>query len=291
MNDAISINERKIIEKFPDYKEPIMPFIELLQAQHESYNRLNLPLFPNEDDKRRQQARDEYFPWLRRTEIPIDLNEGIRLFKKLGDIFEDSNPKFRNDIPNIMKIVDEGFFKETVDSLLSDDWEKLNRLIKKASCDKSSLIFLGYHSIYPSIRKVRKNLSTKLKLTEEHWPEGYCPLCGAYPAWSKLIRQEHGSKRIYICSFCLLEWPSDRLKCPYCGSTDMEKLGYLYVEDDPNFRIDTCDNCNRYIKTINEVKNPWNFPYIITSIVTQHLDIVAQDHGYNAYRHPVGLNF
>ena len=46
------------------------------------------------------------------------------------------------------------------------------------------------------------------------------------------------------------QWPSARLGCPFCGTTDHTKLSY-FPSDDGVYRLYVCQECRRYLKTID----------------------------------------
>jgi FdhE protein len=91
--------------------------------------------------------------------------------------------------------------------------------------------------------------------------------------------KENG-QRYLICYFCDFQWPWERLKCPFCENTDHKKLHYLYAEGQEACRIDLCDECKQYIKTVDSRKLGHE-PYPdIEDITTLHLDILAAEKGY-----------
>src|SRR4051812_21238883 len=54
------------------------------------------------------------------------------------------------------------------------------------------------------------------------WIEGYCPVCGAWPAFAEVRGIERG--RYFRCGRCSSEWQGNCLVCAYCGMTDHEQL-------------------------------------------------------------------
>jgi len=61
-------------------------------------------------------------------------------------------------------------------------------------------------------------------------------------------------------------------------------LLYLFVENDDKYRIEVCDKCRQYLKTIDLRKVTLSIvndiDYEIENIITLHLDIIARDKGY-----------
>ena len=81
------------------------------------------------------------------------------------------------------------------------------------------------------------------------WSKGICPICGAPPLLSELSETE--GRRMLICSLCGYRWKGIRTACPFCETEDQKAHRYLFVEGDNTVRIDVCDACKKYIKTID----------------------------------------
>src|SRR5207253_205435 len=60
------------------------------------------------------------------------------------------------------------------------------------------------------------------------WMEGYCPVCGAWPAFAEVRGIERS--RYFRCGRCSGEWQAHCLFCPYCGMTDHNELASLVPE-------------------------------------------------------------
>ncbi|OPL15726.1 MAG: hypothetical protein AVO39_07135 [delta proteobacterium MLS_D] len=112
-----------------------------------------------------------------------------------------------------------------------------------------------------------------------NWGEGYCPICGREPKIAQL-KNDEGEKYLF-CGQCGFEWRYPRLKCPFCENEDQQTLAFFTVEDDERYRVDVCNVCNRYIKTI-DFRNMKEKPNLdVEDIATLHLDILASDEGYD----------
>ena len=127
----------------------------------------------------------------------------------------------------------------------------------------------------------------KQKIDQESWLKGNCPVCGNYPAIEKL-RKEDG-RRILRCGFCGTEWHHKRIMCPFCGNEDHNSLRYFFIDEDSTteksaFRVDVCDKCKRYIKTLDERKLPQSEKpdLYLENLNTIYLDVLAQRDGYKS---------
>ena len=61
----------------------------------------------------------------------------------------------------------------------------------------------------------------------------------------------HGAKRSLLCGLCLTEWPSMRLVCAGCSESQFEKLPVFRADEYDAVRVDACESCRTYIKTID----------------------------------------
>ena len=109
------------------------------------------------------------------------------------------------------------------------------------------------------------------------WQESHCPLCGSRAGIAELGGEE--GRRYLCCSCCSSLWQFKRMKCPYCGSEESDKLSYFTV-DERGTRVDTCKSCSRYIKTRDSRKAGAEAPLEVEDILTIHLDLVAAREGF-----------
>jgi len=112
------------------------------------------------------------------------------------------------------------------------------------------------------------------------WSEGYCPICGKEPKIGEIRKDEDG-KRYLFCHQCGCKWNFSRIKCPFCGNDEQHSLAYFEVEGDERYRVDVCNKCRRYIKTVELPKSSEEPDLDIEDIATLHLDMIAFDEGYS----------
>jgi FdhE protein len=67
--------------------------------------------------------------------------------------------------------------------------------------------------------------------------------------------------------------------CPSCGEEDEKKLGYFESAALSHVRIDACDTCGRYLKTIDMSRLGLASP-LVDEVATAALDVWAREHGY-----------
>jgi formate dehydrogenase accessory protein FdhE len=106
-----------------------------------------------------------------------------------------------------------------------------------------------------------------------------CPFCGRKPGSGVLRPLGDGGQRSLICSLCLYEWEFRRIVCPACGEENHTKLPVYTAEEPKHVRVECCDSCRCYIKTVDLTKNGLAEP-VVDEIAAIPLDLWAQDHGY-----------
>lgn len=118
--------------------------------------------------------------------------------------------------------------------------------------------------------------------------EGYtsllCPFCNRKPAVGVLRQQGDGGRRSLLCGVCLTEWEFRRVICPGCGQEDHAKLPVYTAEELPHIRVECCDDCHTYIKSIDLTKNGLADP-LVDELASIPLSLWAEEHGY-AKLHP-----
>lgn len=114
-----------------------------------------------------------------------------------------------------------------------------------------------------------------------NWRQHNCPVCGALPELSRITHEE--GKRLLFCWLCGNEWRFERFICLYCGENQADSQKYFVVKDLP-YRVDICQDCERYLKVIDERRLPemktGKLSWLINDLGTNHLDSLAREEGY-----------
>ena len=112
-------------------------------------------------------------------------------------------------------------------------------------------------------------------------PESHtCPFCGSWPVAGVLRGEGDGGKRWLLCSVCATEWPFRRVLCWNCGEENKDTLPIYTAHDFPAVRVDACDTCHLYLKSIDLTKDGHAVP-IVDELAAVALDIWAEEHGYS----------
>jgi FdhE protein len=119
------------------------------------------------------------------------------------------------------------------------------------------------------------------------WMEGYCPVCGAWPAFAEVRGIERS--RYFRCGRCGGEWQSHCLFCPYCGMTDHNELVSLVPEKgSANSVIEACKRCLGYVKIFTKLQGSPPSRVLLDDLASVDLDIVALEQGY---KRPQGTGY
>jgi len=224
---------------------------------------------------------DEEFPLINLSEFAIDVKASRLLLIKICNIVKETNENMAFTANTILKAIDDGEFDS--DSLffglIKEDDSVFEETAEKYSIKKADLGFIIYNSIKPSLSLCAEQLSTHLEKNQP-WSKGYCPVCGSHPSLS--IFEGEGGARFLFCGFCGHKWSSKRLYCPFCDNMDSDTLGYLYSEQEGEYRIDLCEKCKKYIKTIDIRKTNRMIYPPFEQVATLHLDIKAAEMGFKS---------
>ena len=106
-----------------------------------------------------------------------------------------------------------------------------------------------------------------------------CPLCGSRPLLGVLRPEGDGGRRFLLCSFCLQEWAFRRILCPTCGEEAEDKLPVYVAEDTPHVRVEACDTCKFYLRTIDLTRDGNAIPSVDDLAAIPHT-LWANEQGY-----------
>jgi formate dehydrogenase maturation protein FdhE len=106
-----------------------------------------------------------------------------------------------------------------------------------------------------------------------------CPVCGSRPLLGVLRQEGDGGKRFLLCSFCSQEWEFRRILCPTCGEEAEDKLPVYIEEDTPHVRVEACDTCKFYLRTIDLTKDGNAVPLVDDLAAIPH-SLWAHAQGY-----------
>lgn len=109
---------------------------------------------------------------------------------------------------------------------------------------------------------------------------GHCPFCGG-PPWIAARRAEagvDGARRLLGCALCGGEWPLGRILCPSCAEGDPSKLPTFQSPSYAAVRIEACETCRRYVKSIDLTVDGRAIPEV-DDLVSLGMDLWAASQG------------
>jgi formate dehydrogenase accessory protein FdhE len=111
--------------------------------------------------------------------------------------------------------------------------------------------------------------------------QGQCPFCGGFP-WISARRDAslmEGARRMLGCALCGGEWSFGRILCPACFEGDPEKLPSFQNETHENVRVEACETCHRYVKSIDLSEDARPIPEV-DDLVSLSMDLWAAEQGF-----------
>lgn len=213
------------------------------------------------------------------ADFRIDAAAGEGLLKTLCELIIAHATQIKASAAAVTEALSNGTLR-TLDlftGLLQSDDRLLQDTAAAIGAEGSALAFLAYHSLQPSLELCAVQLATYLD-TAAVWHKGHCPVCGSRPGLAVLDAE--GRRSLY-CSFCRHQWRTPRIFCANCENTRSGELHYFFSEGEKDLRVDVCDRCRHYIKSIDQraAARPVYLP--LEQIASLHLDMIAADKGYS----------
>jgi FdhE protein len=275
MGKALRETLKKIEEhkkSSPQYKE-LMDILEEIMILREKFKQnLKKDVFSVNEKFLSAKLKGE-FPLVDFSREDYDLREPHKYFLALLEIAAKLNPEETQELLDGLENGSINFREMVLESFHPSQEEEFEE-------DDESFDLISFF-VEESLRPALENLSEKYgdAIRKSNWSEGYCPICGKEPKIGE-IRDEEGYRFLY-CSQCGIEWNYMRIKCPFCGNEEQKTLAYFTVEEDERYRVEVCDNCKRYIKTVDFRKTNERADLEVEDIATIHLDMLANEEGYH----------
>ena len=260
----------------PVYAEILNFYGGVFDAQEACKGRIHLEPLQLSEELQNTKAREK-LPLIEIEEFIYDDNESANLFLSLCHLAAEANPKLSAAAEIILNAVETTIKPGTLFSgLLNGNEALFENIANELEIEKPVLGFFTYNGIKPSLCAGADQLAVYLNQNEP-WLQGYCPICGNAPILS--ILEDKGRRKL-VCSFCWHLWSAKRVHCPYCDSSQNKDLHYFYSDEEKHVRVDLCDRCKKYIKTLDTRKVDRLIYPPLEQISTLHLDIKAQEMGF-----------
>lgn len=169
--------------------------------------------------------------------------------------------------PDLVAVLEEFLFQKGVTQMQS---------LQADSIPAEILVFLIKNTLTPLVEKYSEYIGSSIDL--DSWENGCCPVCGHLPGLAELRKTPSGRQRFLFCSLCHTPWPFQRLKCPYCDNVEDKETEYISFPDEENYRVDVCNSCKTYIKTV--LNNNAGLSPVLLDWSSQNVDDSAIQKGY-----------
>lgn len=278
---------RKSLKTIEDYKSANPYYTELLDImadililREEYLIHMKKPIFTVEEELIPQKIEGG-LPLIDFKGKDFDLTRPREYFDSLISIAERRMPEVAQKMMDLIrdkdfdweKIIRESFDRRAIEVETKAAEEE------RDDDDKIDLIDLFMEeSLRPELEIIAQKYGSSAE--KFGWAEGYCPVCGKEPKIGEIRKKEDG-KRYLFCHQCGCRWSFKRIKCPFCGNDERTSLAYFEVEGEERYRVDVCNKCRRYIKTVELPASSEEANLDVEDIATLHLDMIAFDEGYN----------
>ena len=110
---------------------------------------------------------------------------------------------------------------------------------------------------------------------------GRCPFCGGAPwiAARRSAAEADGASRSLGCALCGGEWPFARIRCASCSEENPERLPSFASDTYPGARVEACETCRRYVKSIDLTLDGRAIPEV-DDLVSLGMDLWATREGF-----------
>lgn len=263
----------EIRRKKPVYGEIIGFYDKIFRERDQCSRALHLPDIKLDKNILKAKLQGG-FPLLDKTAVDLDVATLTDCFVHLLQISREKNPEAVTDI---------GYFFQSSDlevstvikrtwggdlGFLGGEYQKLK--------DPFLLFFLLVECLKPVYTFYARRL--EMYLWGKTWERGYCPICGELPSIGEIAAR--ASQRNLFCVYCETVWPFNPALCPFCGQEEEDGRRYLCVGEEREYRIEICTGCRRYLKVVDTDVLGSRVPLDVENIATLHLDMLAQQEGY-----------
>jgi len=108
-----------------------------------------------------------------------------------------------------------------------------------------------------------------------------CSWCGGAPwiAWRRAGAGDEAAARFVGCGVCGTVRAVVRISCAGCGETAPDRLAVFHSERHPAARLEACESCKRYVKSIDLTLDGRAIPEV-DDLCSLSLDLWAVEHGF-----------
>jgi len=266
-----SVGEFK--RRYPEYADALGMYGSIMEVQQEALEKVVPAAGPSAGEI--EDSLKEGTPLLDPGDLEIDMALFREVVGKILRVLEgrpDGFP-YHDDVLSWDGLSDEGF-AITRDLVLAG--ERLEIDLEWRSDDDRELVSnVLWEGLAPFYRKYGSICESEVD--HSYWQKGFCPVCGSPP----LIGMFRPGDGLWVleCKLCHTLWNVMRARCPFCDKGVEGSLGYLYVDEDRRKRVQYCENCGQYVKTVDRRDSERVSLLPLEDIVTVRLDLAAEKEG------------
>jgi FdhE protein len=267
----------EILKGLEEAREKETELVEIIDLHHalllaQADARLPLPYLELEPGEA-EALLERGMPLVQPEELGVDWEVFARLCEEICHISSKHQPELREEFERIRAFLDSCPAKR----LLVVDYLGDRRLeeAEEKGLNGELLAFVLNNALHPFLRVYAEALAPLVD--DSLWYRGRCPVCGGQPDFA-LLETGSGARHL-LCSRCDDQWLFRRLECPFCGTTEPDKLIY-YPSEDEVYRLYVCQVCNRYLKTIDLRQVARKVIPPVERIITVAMDVAAREVGY-----------
>lgn len=217
----------------------------------------------------------EGFSLIEPTAFPIDLPAARKLLVRICRIAASGGGNLKDAGLALLKAMEDGLVGDDCFAEALLEKGRVASLAEQLSVSAEMLSLLFYLAARPSLEKGARRLAGWL--TDTQADRNNCPICGKAPIIGEL---DHEGRQWLHCGLCWHRWPTKRMTCPFCNDRDSKNQEYFFSEAEPEYRVNLCGNCRRYVKIVDVRKIDRCFYPPLEQVASLHLDMLAAEKGY-----------
>jgi FdhE protein len=260
--------------------EKLEPFATDLNAFFERgkkltlFKKLLLRDVPDETKKRLYEGR--YL--LRPCGVQIYENECSRLSIELLELLKVHLGDRKEEISAVADVLinEKIIARDILLKTFKNEGNEIRKEILKHNLSEDLFTFFAIYLARPFREQAASYLLESID--KLNWVNGYCPVCGHWPALGHLSMEE--GHRTLWCLCCNTKWNFKRTQCAFCLNENHKLLEIINPENEELYRIHACKKCKRYLKEVRSNVEVKNFRFDKMYLATLPLDIIAAQEGY-----------
>ncbi len=204
-----------------------------------------------------------------------------KVLADLADLLPEHRPEDEGPrtLAHAVRKADEAAMQVLVDALLAGDGTAVQRWAGDHGVASDLLTTLAGLALQPFMTRFASSVIPGAPLPM--WRRNYCPVCGVA---ADVCRIDPDNLRWLHCPQCDTQWEHYRLTCVNCDTDDVKKVHILTLQDLEPWRVEVCDVCGGYTKTLDQRHGGHlalpKVDLFLEDARTLQLDLIAEQEGY-----------